>query len=284
MDIDGREIAKQIRAKIKERIAHEKVSPGLVFFLVGDHPPSMTYVGMKEKACKEIGIRSIKVTLPGNIAESELLRQIDDYNKDPSVHGILVQMPLPRHIDETKVIRQVAPEKDVDGFHPLNVGKMVSGDTSALLPCTPLGILKLLEYEKIDPTGKEVVVIGRSNIVGKPIANLLLQKRSPGNATVTIVHSKTQNLSQICRRADIIIAAIGKPNFVDNTMVKEGAVVIDVGINRTKTGLVGDVDYEKVAPRCSKITPVPGGVGPMTIAMLMYNTMLSCLQNHEHAI
>jgi len=281
MDIDGKAIAKSYRNKIRKEIEENNFSPRLAFILVGEEMASQTYVRMKGKASAEVGIGSIKIQLPELISEKALLNEIDQLNKDPLVDGILVQMPLPKHIDEKKIISFIDPSKDVDGFHPNNLGKMLIGDSDCFIPCTPLGILKLLEASNIDTNGKNVVVVGRSNIVGKPIANLLFQKRNQtGNATVTIAHSRTKNLKELCQKADILIAAIGQAKFITKEMVKNQAVVIDVGINRIGKTLVGDVDYNNVASNCSFITPVPGGVGPMTIAMLLYNT----LQSHKRRI
>ena len=276
MDIDGKKIAKRFREEMRLEIETHGYSPTLAFMLVGEDPASQTYVRMKGKACAEVGIQSKKLQFPEEISESELLNEIEKLNKDPNVQGILVQMPLPKQIDERKVITFVDPEKDVDGFHPINIGKMMIGEPDCFIACTPLGILKLLEASNIETTGKDVVVLGRSNIVGRPIANLLSQKNEKsGDATVTVAHSRTKNLNALCKQADIIIAAIGRAKFVTKEMVKKGAVVIDVGINRTNEGLVGDVDYDNVAPLCSWITPVPGGVGPMTIAILLFNTLQS---------
>ena len=274
MDIDGKQVAETIRKKLKEQIAKEKLSLSLAFVLVGEDHASQTYVRMKEKACKEVGINSLRFDLPETVSEKDLLKLIHNLNNDKTVTSILVQMPLPKHINASHILLAIDPKKDVDGFHPMNVGKMVTGDPQAIIPCTPLGVLKLLESYKVDTDGKSVVVLGRSNIVGRPLANLLSQKRPQGNATVTLAHSGTKNLHALCAEADILIAAIGKPLFVTKDMVKPGAVVIDVGINRLEDRLVGDVDYASVAPIAKLITPVPGGVGPMTIAMLLYNTIM----------
>lgn len=271
MDIDGREIAKTIRMTLSEEITQKKYTPTLVFFLMEDHAPSRVYVGMKERACKECGITSIKHLLPKDITEEALLKQIVAANNDPVVDSIIVQMPLPKHINSNKIILSIAPEKDVDGFHPINIGKMMIGEEDALLPCTPHGICKLLEIENIKTTGKNIAILGRSMIVGKPLANMLSQKGRDG--TVTLLHSRSKNLETHLQNADIIIAAIGSPLFVKKEMVKPGASVIDVGMNHLEGKLVGDVDYDNVKEVASKITPVPGGVGPMTIAMLLYNTL-----------
>lgn len=272
--IDGKAIAKSIRAELKEEIDALKASgttPGLAVVIVGDDPASHTYVNSKEKSSKEIGIYSEVHRYPADLSEEALLAKVDELNNDPAIHGILVQLPLPKHISEDKVIDAIAPEKDVDGFHPVSVGKMVIGKDS-FYSCTPYGIMKMLEKENISLEGKHVVVIGRSNIVGKPAALLSLMN----NATVTICHSRTKDLPAIARQADVIIAAVGIPNYVTEEHVKPGAVVIDVGINRLETGkLCGDVDFDRVKETAGAITPVPGGVGPMTITMLLYNTVKS---------
>jgi methylenetetrahydrofolate dehydrogenase (NADP+) / methenyltetrahydrofolate cyclohydrolase len=280
--ISGTEIARQIREELKEETAHlqEKfaVAPGLVTILVGQNPASMSYVTAKQKAAKELGFHSIQENQPETIAEADLLALIDRYNRDSKIHGILVQLPLPRHINETKVLYAIDPKKDVDGFHPVNVGKMMIGEAD-YLPCTPAGIQQLLIRSGVKTDGAEVVVVGRSNIVGKPITNILLQKQKGANATVTICHTGTQDIASHTRRADILIVAAGKPKAITAEMVKEGAVVIDVGVNRIgmtpegKARLCGDVDFEAVMQKASLITPVPGGVGPMTITMLMLNTV-----------
>ncbi len=269
---------KVISAAVKERIAAEVnelkqkgVTPGLAVIIVGTDPASQVYVGSKERTCIELGMYSEKYELPENTTNDELLALINKLNNDDKIHGILCQLPLPRHLDEKAVIDAIHPSKDVDAFHVQNVGKIMLGDYD-FLPCTPAGIMEMLKYSNIDPAGKHCVVIGRSNIVGKPMAMLMLH----ANATVTICHSKTQNLKEICREADILVASVGRAKFVTADMVKDGAVVIDVGINRDENGkLCGDVDYQNVEPICSAITPVPGGVGPMTIAMLMQNTLTS---------
>ncbi|MBE3570297.1 MAG: bifunctional methylenetetrahydrofolate dehydrogenase/methenyltetrahydrofolate cyclohydrolase FolD [Bacillales bacterium] len=272
--MDGKAAAKEIRDRIKKEVDElqaQGVVPGLAVILVGDDPASHTYVRNKEKGCKEVGIHSEIYKYPASISEAELLEKIRELNEDKQIHGILVQLPLPGHISESKVIDTISPEKDVDGFHPVNVGKMVIGK-EGFLPCTPYGIMKLLEREQIDLQGKRAVVIGRSNIVGKPAGLLLLQR----NATVTYCHSKTEDLSYHTKQADIIIAAVGKAKFLKAEDVKAGAVIIDVGMNRDENGkLCGDVDFESVREKASFITPVPGGVGPMTITMLLYNTVQS---------
>lgn len=272
--IDGKAISAKVKEEVKNEAAQltEKgVIPCLAVILVGDDKASQTYVNSKEKACKACGIRSLKYTLEANTGESALIDLIQSLNENDEVDGILVQLPLPKHIDENKILEKISCEKDVDGFHAVNVGRLVSG-LDGFVPCTPCGIMRLFKEYDIEVSGKNAVVIGRSNIVGKPMANLLLN----ANATVTVTHSKTQNLAKITKDADIIVVAIGKPNFLKADMVKNGAVVIDVGINRLENNkLVGDVDFENVANKCSFITPVPGGVGPMTIAMLLKNTIKS---------
>ncbi|TAK06767.1 MAG: bifunctional methylenetetrahydrofolate dehydrogenase/methenyltetrahydrofolate cyclohydrolase FolD [Candidatus Manganitrophaceae bacterium] len=271
--IDGKAIAQQVRARVKEEV--EKLGPsnrpGLAAVLVGENPASKIYVRNKRKACEEVGIYSEEHTLPESATEKELLSLIERLNRDPKIHGILVQLPLPKQINERKILDAVVPEKDVDGFHYMNVGKLVANEPG-FVPCTPLGIVELLLASGVEIAGAHAVVVGRSNIVGKPAALLLLHR----HATVTICHSKTKNLEEVCRQADILVAAIGKPQFVKKEMVKEGAIVIDVGINRLPDGrIVGDVDFDPVQERAGAITPVPGGVGPMTIAMLLSNTLQS---------
>lgn len=272
--IDGKAISAKVKEEVKNEAAQltEKgVVPCLAVILVGDDKASQTYVNSKEKACKACGIRSLKYTLEANTCESALIDLIQSLNENDEVDGILVQLPLPKHIDENKILEKISCEKDVDGFHAVNVGRLVSG-LDGFVSCTPCGIMRLFKEYGIEVGGKNAVVIGRSNIVGKPMANLLLN----ANATVAVTHSKTQNLAKITKDADIIVVAIGKPNFLKADMVKNGAVVIDVGINRLENNkLVGDVDFENVANKCSFITPVPGGVGPMTIAMLLKNTIKS---------
>jgi methylenetetrahydrofolate dehydrogenase (NADP+) / methenyltetrahydrofolate cyclohydrolase len=280
--ISGTEVAKEIREELKVEVAGllEKhgVVPGLVTILVGENPASQSYVAAKNKTAHALGIHSEQVTLSAETNEADLLALVDKYNKDSKIHGILVQLPLPKHINEANVLYAIDPEKDVDGFHPVNVGKMVLGE-QCFLPCTPHGILELLVRSGVQTSGAEVVIIGRSNIVGKPIANLMLQKRSGGNATVTLCHTRTKDMAAHCRRADILIAAVGVPKMVTADMVKDGVAIIDVGVNRigmTEAGkaiLAGDVDFESVKEKASCITPVPGGVGPMTITMLMKNTV-----------
>lgn len=263
------EVRKNISEEVKSFIAESGITPGLAVILVGNNPASAVYVRNKHKACLEVGMNSFEITMPEETTEEQLLNKIDELNLDPKVHGILVQLPLPKHISEDKVINRISPEKDVDAFHPANVGKIVAGKYD-FIPCTPAGIMELLHYYNVEISGKECVVIGRSNIVGKPMALLLLAE----NGTVTICHSRTKDLTEASKRADILVVAIGKPKFVTADMVKEGAVVVDVGINRLDDGkLCGDVDYDAVEPIASMITPVPGGVGPMTITMLMKNTL-----------
>lgn len=279
--LNGKETAdavkKQIADRVSEMVAAGERPPHLVAIIVGENGASKTYVANKERTCKEVGFKSTVLAYPATITEEELLEEIDKLNNDDEVDGFIVQMPLPAHIDENKVINAVSPDKDVDGFHPVNVGKMMLGEDT-FISATPFGIIMLLEHYTIDTKGKNCVVLGRSNIVGRPIANLLSQKAYPGDCTVTICHSRTQNIAEYTRKADIIIAAIGIPEFLKGDMVKEGAVVVDVGITRVPADnekgyrIVGDVDFDEVAPKCSYITPVPGGVGPMTIVSLMKNT------------
>ncbi len=273
--ISGKETAAKIRERLRaqiDQLREKGYQPGLAVVIVGDDPASQVYVRNKEKACKEVGIAAQTFALPKETTQQELMVLIDTLNARSDVHGILVQLPLPRHLDEHQVINAILPEKDVDAFHPVNVGKIMIGDFD-YVPCTPAGVMALLEEAQIDVSGKRAVVIGRSNIVGKPQAMLLLHK----NATVTICHSKTQHLEEITRQADIIVVAIGKAHFLRGDMVKDGVVVIDVGMNRLENGkLAGDVDFDTVAPKASYITPVPGGVGPMTITMLLQNTVTAC--------
>lgn len=294
--IDGKAISQQIKEEVRigvEKLVEKGITPKLATILVGDNPASRVYVKNKIKACKKTGIESEHIGLPKETEEDELLSILRRLNNDKSVTGILVQLPLPDHISEEKIIRTISPEKDVDGFHPINLGLMLSGDLEmAMVPCTPAGIIELLLRSGTKPEGKHAVVIGRSNIVGKPVAALLMQKWRGGNATVTVAHSRTQNLGEITSQADILIAAIGRPEFVTADMVKKGAVVIDVGINRVpipeeerdnqkkKSRLVGDVAFEEVREIATLITPVPGGVGPMTIAMLMKNTLKAARVQH----
>lgn len=286
--IDGKKCASEIRGELKDKVNWLKTMalpvPGLVVIIVGENPASQVYVSSKGKACNEIGMNSKIEKLPENVDEKVLLDLLQQYNNDENFHGILVQLPLPKHINEEKVIQQISPNKDVDGFHPINVGNLMIGK-STFFPCTPNGIVELLKKYKIPTSGKHVVVVGRSNIVGKPVANMLVQKKEGANAIVTICHSAASDLSHYTKQADILIAAIGKANFITADMVKEGAAIVDVGINRIDDAnspkgykIVGDVDFESVAEKSSFITPVPGGVGPMTIAMLLQNTFLAYLK------
>ena len=282
--IKGAEISKQIREEITKEIAELKekhgVTPGLATILVGDDPGSKVYVGQKEKACNSLGIYSERTDLPADISEADLLDLVDKFNDDSKVHGILVQLPLPKQIDAERVIYAINPDKDVDCFHPVNVGKLMIG-AATFLPCTPHGIVELLRRSDVTTEGKHVVVVGRSNIVGKPMANLMLQPPPGGNATVTLCHSKTADLATFTKMADILIVAVGHPKTITGDMVKEGVVVIDVGVNRIgktpegKAILAGDVDFDSVQEKAAAITPVPGGVGPMTITMLMKNTVVA---------
>ena len=282
--ISGTETAKAIREELKKEVAElaDKVVPGLVTILVGEDPASQSYVAAKNKTAHALGIHSEQVTLDAETSEEDLLALVEKYNNDEKIHGILVQLPLPKHIDEAKVLNAINPDKDVDGFHPVNVGRMVLGE-KCFLPCTPHGVLELLSRSGVETSGAEVVVVGRSNIVGKPVANLMLQKRDAGNATVTLCHTRTRDMDFHTKRADILIVAAGVPNMIKADQVKEGVVVIDVGVNRigmTESGkakLAGDVEFESVKEKAA-ITPVPGGVGPMTITMLMKNTVQSARQ------
>jgi methylenetetrahydrofolate dehydrogenase (NADP+)/methenyltetrahydrofolate cyclohydrolase len=284
--LDGKKTSADLKNEIAEEVKRlkkqGKKTPHLAAVLVGTDGASMTYVNAKVKACELVGFNSTLIDLPEETSEEKLLQEIENLNSNDDIDGFIVQLPLPKHIDEQKVLMAVNPTKDVDGFHPTNVGKMTL-DLPSFLPATPFGILELLERYKVETSGKHVVVIGRSHIVGRPMSILMSQKRAAGNATVTVAHSRTQNLKEICKQADIIVAALGIPEFLTGEMVKEGVTVIDVGITRVddnskKRGyrLAGDVHFESVSPKCSYITPVPGGVGPMTIAMLMKNTLLAC--------
>lgn len=289
--LDGKQLSLILQEEIAQQVTNltvaGKKTPHLAAVLVGNNPASESYVGSKIKACEKVGFKSTLVRLETSISQEELLAEVRKLNNDADIDGILVQLPLPAQVDEEKITEAISPEKDVDGFHPVNIGRMVKG-LPAHLPATPYGILLLLERYKIETAGKHCVVVGRSNIVGTPISILLSRNTYPGNCTVTITHSKTKNLKEICRQADILIAAIGRPDFITADMVKEGAVVIDVGINRVedpskKSGfrLKGDVDFENVSGKCSYITPVPGGVGPLTIAALMLNTVNAVRQHEE---
>ncbi|NOZ86519.1 MAG: bifunctional methylenetetrahydrofolate dehydrogenase/methenyltetrahydrofolate cyclohydrolase FolD [Deltaproteobacteria bacterium] len=280
--ISGKKVAKEIREELKietEKLIRDTgVQPGLVTILVGENPASVSYVTAKGKAAKKLGFNSIQENVPADISEENLLALVEKYNNDSSIHGILVQLPIPKHINDKKILYAIDPDKDVDAFHPMNVGRMVIGEP-VFLPCTPAGIQELIVRSGVNTEGAEVVVVGRSNIVGKPIANMMLQKAKGANSTVTVVHTRTRDMAEHTRRADILIVAAGAPKAVTADMVKEGAAVIDVGVNRigtTESGkakLCGDVDYEPVAEKAGYITPVPGGVGPMTITMLMKNTL-----------
>ena len=284
--IDGKAIAAKTHDENRVAVAELKargVTPGLAVVLIGDDPASRAYVRSKDKMCLELGMHSVKHELPADTTQAALIDLVRRLNDDPAIHGILVQSPPPPHIDERAIIETIDPRKDVDGFHPLNVAKLALGDADGFVPCTPLGCQRLLTESGVETAGANVVVLGRSMIVGKPMALLLMNKGRGSDATVTIAHSRTKNLAAVCRGADILIAAIGKPEFVRGDFVKDGAVVIDVGINRVDDAslpkgykIVGDVAFEEVAPKCRAITPVPGGVGPMTIAMLMANTIASC--------
>ena len=282
--IDGKQVAAEMRAELKAEVAKLKeqgIVPGLGVILVGEDPASQSYVRAKERACEELGIYSDDNRLPADTTQQDLIALVNQMNKDPKINGILVQLPLPKGLNESEVLLAIAPEKDVDGFHPMNVGKMMVGE-KAFLPCTPHGVIQLLLRSGVTIEGAKVVIVGRSNIVGKPLANMLIQKNAKGNATVTVCHTRTKDLAWHTRQADIVIAAAGRPNTITADMVKDGVVVIDVGVNRVEDAtkkkgyrLVGDVDFEAVKEKASLITPVPGGVGPMTITMLLYNTVES---------
>jgi len=288
--LDGKLTAQAIKDELKIEVAQLSVEgkkiPHLAAILVGKNGASETYVAAKVKACEESGFKSTLIRFEEEVSENKLIDVIEKLNNDPDVDGILVQLPLPKHINDENIINAISPDKDVDGFHPVNVGRLVQG-LSTYIPATPYGIMLLLKHYKIDTKGMHAVVVGRSNIVGRPISILLSENKNPGNCTVTLCHSQTKNIGELCSKADIIVAALGKPDFITADMVKEGAIVIDVGITRVtdatkKSGfkLKGDVDYENVAPKCSYITPVPGGVGPMTIAALLKNTYKSCVSKN----
>jgi len=290
--IDGNAVAESVRNDLSacvDSLGDAGVVPGLATVLVGEDPASETYVSMKQRDCEEMGLNGVHVELEAEASPQELYDTIEDLNADPEVHGYLVQDPVPDHIDYREVLRRIDPAKDVDGFHPENVGRLVAGNPR-FKPCTPHGVQKLLAASEIDPEGKDVTIVGRSSIVGKPLANLLLQKAEGGNATVTVCHSRTEDIDEKTRGADIVIAAVGAPEFVDGSMLSEGTIVIDVGVNRveadTEKGyeLVGDVAYEGAAEKASAITPVPGGVGPMTRAMLLYNTVRAASQQEDVAV
>jgi methylenetetrahydrofolate dehydrogenase (NADP+)/methenyltetrahydrofolate cyclohydrolase len=288
--IDGKAIAQKINAESRvavESLRAQGIIPGLAVVLVGEDPASRAYVRSKEKMCRELGMHSVKHELPAATTPDDLLGVVEELNADKRIHGILVQSPPPAHIDEQAIVAAIDPRKDVDGFHPANVAKLASGEADGFVPCTPLGCQRLLLESGVETRGAHVVILGRSMIVGKPLALLLMQKGTGGDATVTVAHSRSRNLPELCRTADILVAALGRAHFVTPDMVRDGAVVIDVGINRVPapdlpagTRLVGDVAFAEVAPKCAAITPVPGGVGPMTIAMLMSNTILSCRRFH----
>jgi methylenetetrahydrofolate dehydrogenase (NADP+)/methenyltetrahydrofolate cyclohydrolase len=288
--LDGKKTAQaikdELRIDVAQRVAEGRKVPHLAAILVGNNGASETYVAAKVKACEESGFKSTLVRLAADISEVKLLDEINNLNTDPDIDGILVQLPLPKHISEKNIINAIDPDKDVDGFHPVNVGRMTLGQPS-FIPATPYGIMLMLKHYKIDTKGKHAVVIGRSNIVGRPMSILLSENKNPGNCTVTLCHSQTKNIKELCLQADIIIAALGKPEFLKGDMIKEGAIVIDVGITRLedpakKSGykLKGDVAFDEVSPKCSWITPVPGGVGPMTIAALLKNTYSSCIMKN----
>jgi methylenetetrahydrofolate dehydrogenase (NADP+)/methenyltetrahydrofolate cyclohydrolase len=282
--IDGKQIAQDIRVELKEEVSMLKtkgIVPGLGVILVGEDPASQSYVTAKERACEDTGLYSDDNRLPADTTQEELMALVKKMNNDPKINGILVQLPLPKHLNEAEVLMAIDPDKDVDGFHPVNVGKMMVGE-KAFLPCTPHGVLKLLERSGVPTEGAHVVVVGRSNIVGKPVANMLIQKKENANATVTVCHTRTKDMASFTKQADIIIAAAGRPNTITADMIKDGVVIIDVGVNRVEDAskkrgyrLAGDVDFEGVKEKASLITPVPGGVGPMTITMLLYNTVQS---------
>src|SRR6266581_5682435 len=286
--IDGRAIAEKVYVDLHRKIAQLKskgIMPGLAVILVGDNSASRAYVRSKDKMCHDLGLHSVKLELPGSTTQSELIARVEELNRDRAIHGILVQSPPPKQIDEAAIVRALDPRKDVDGFHPENIAKLALGDPAGLVPCTPLGVQRLLIESKIDIGGAHVVILGRSMIVGKPLALLFMQKNKDADATVTVVHSRSRNLEKITRSADILIAAIGQANFVKADHVRNGAVIVDVGINRVEDAaiqrgyrLVGDVAFDEVAKKAAAITPVPGGVGPMTIAMLMANTLKACRQ------
>jgi methylenetetrahydrofolate dehydrogenase (NADP+) / methenyltetrahydrofolate cyclohydrolase len=291
--IDGNAIAAAVRAEVSEEaaaLAQKGIEPCLAVMLVGENPASKVYVGMKEKKCAEVGIRTVDARLPAETSQEEILSILDEWNADPTIHGILVQLPLPDHVDERTVTERLLPEKDVDGFHPVNVGRMAGGDRDAFRPCTPHGVQVMLKHIGWDPAGRHAVVVGRSNIVGRPMATILSQKEPYANATVTIAHSRSHDLAGVCRLADLLVVAVGRPEAVTGDMVREGAVVIDVGVNRvedpsTEKGyrLVGDVAFDEAKEKAAWITPVPGGVGPMTIAMLLRNTVTAAARQTNGA-
>jgi methylenetetrahydrofolate dehydrogenase (NADP+)/methenyltetrahydrofolate cyclohydrolase len=279
--LHGQPVATKIESALKKRLNGVSRPPGLAFVLVGNNPAAELYVRLKKRKCTDVGIASRDTTFPATVSEQELLLHIEGLNRDPTVDGILVQLPLPRHIPSAHVTAAIDPSKDVDGFHPFNIGKLLLGEKPMFIPCTPLGIQTLLVHYDIPLEGKHVVIIGRSNIVGKPLAALLMQKAPHANATVTVANSATSHLPEITRTADILITAMGNPHFLKADMVRKGSVVIDVGITRVGRAIVGDVDFDRVAPLTSAITPVPGGIGPMTIAMLMSNTIEAFFRHKE---
>jgi methylenetetrahydrofolate dehydrogenase (NADP+)/methenyltetrahydrofolate cyclohydrolase len=273
--LDGKKVAREIRGEIKIRVAtlrDKGITPKLSILLIGSHPPSLIYVANKEKSCREVGIEVEVIRLPEQVSRTQVIDIINRLNNDPAVHGIILQLPVPQPLDASELTELIKPEKDVDGLTSINLGRLVAGNP-LYIPATPAGITELLRRYSITTTGRRTVIIGRGQLVGKPLANLLLMKGEPGDATVIVGHSRTSDLTSICRLAEILIVAIGRPNFVTGEMVTEGVVVVDAGINRTQAGIVGDVHFESVAPKSKAITPVPGGVGPMTVAMLLVNTV-----------
>lgn len=281
MILSGRDISDQIMEEIAGAVRALASPPGLAMILVGTHPSSLAYVKKKREACALVGIQSFYYPLPETISELELLKQIEECNQNPAIHGILVQLPLPEKMHAMRIVEAIAPNKDVDGFHPMNMGKLLLGLEEGFIPCTALGIKVLLERASLSVVGKHVVIVGRGLSVGKPLSVLLSQNREGCNATVTLVHSQTPHIKEHTKRADILVAALGKPRFITEDMVKEGAIVVDVGITRENNRLVGDVDFKNVEKKCHAITPVPGGVGPMTVAMLLHNTLLSYQRTHD---
>ncbi len=281
MILSGKKVAEKVHEGLAEEVATFSTPPGLAVVLIGDNPSSHTYVNMKRRACAKVGIHSFFHHLPHSTSEQELIQLVTQLNSDPTINGILVQLPLPPHINPITVLLALDPAKDVDGFHPVNLGKVLAGMDDGFIPCTPLGIKMLLDYYAIPVKGKNVVIAGRSAIVGKPLAALLMQNAPGCNATVTVVHSQTRDVAAHTRHADILVAAVGIPRFIKADMVKESAVIVDVGIHREAEGrIIGDVDFEPVEKKCQAITPVPGGVGPMTVAMLLHNTVLSYQRMH----
>jgi methylenetetrahydrofolate dehydrogenase (NADP+) / methenyltetrahydrofolate cyclohydrolase len=271
--LDGKKLSLKILEELKKKVGTFTRPPGLAFVLIGDNPSSQSYIKMKKKACETVGIASQDQRFPADVTEKEVVAHLEKLSRDPNVDGILIQQPLPPHLAATTLMEAVDPKKDVDGFHPVNMGRLLLGEDRGFIPCTPLGIWRLLLAYEISWEKKHVVIVGRSNIVGKPLAALLMQKKEEANSTVTVAHSLTPNLKKLTKSADILVAAMGKPHFINQAFVKKGAVVIDVGINRMGDHIVGDVDFEQVSKVASYLTPVPGGIGPMTIAMLMHNTI-----------